>query len=44
MIKNLTKRYKILFPFVKEIIEDITRKGGSVPILLNEGRFRFKKN
>ena len=24
-----------IFPFAKEIIEDLTRKGGSVPILLN---------
>ena len=31
-------------PGIKEIIEDITRKGGSVPILLNEVDFSFEKN
>ena len=35
---------KILFPFVKEIIEDLTRKGGSVPIVLNEIGYDLKKN
>tara|TARA_B100000242_G_scaffold114280_1_gene79724 strand:+ start:1756 stop:2187 length:432 start_codon:yes stop_codon:yes gene_type:complete len=35
---------KILFPFVKEIVEDITRKGGSMPISLNEVDFRLIKN
>ena len=34
---------KILFPFVKEIIEDVTKKGGSVPILLNEIDFKLRK-
>ena len=34
---------KILFPFVREIIEDITRKGGGVPILLNEIDFDLRK-
>ena len=33
---------KLLFPFVKEIIEDITRKGGSIPILLNDLDFSLK--
>ena len=33
---------KLLFPFVKEIIEDITRKGGSIPILLNDLDFNLK--
>ena len=43
--KSLTEKgVKFLFPFVKEIIEDITRKGGSVPILLNEIDFSFKKD
>ena len=43
--KLLTEKgIKLLFPFVKEIIEDITRKGGSVPILLNEVNFNLKKN
>ena len=36
------KGINLLFPFVKEIIEDITRKGGSVPILLNEVNFNLK--
>ena len=35
---------ELLFPFAKEIIEDITRKGGSVPILLNEVKFNLKKD
>ena len=35
---------KLLFPYVKEIIEDITQKGGSVPILLNEIDFEIKKD
>ena len=38
------KGVKLLFPFVKEIIEDITRKGGSVPILLNEVDFSLEKD
>ena len=43
--KLLTEKgIKLLFPFVKEIIEDITRKGGSVPILLNEVDFNLKKD
>ena len=33
---------KLLFPYVKEIIEDITRKGGSIPILLNDIDFNLK--
>ena len=42
--KLLTEKgIKILFPFVKKIIEDITREGGSVPILLNEIDFDLKK-
>ena len=36
------KGTKLLFPFVKEIIEDITRKGGSIPILLNDIDFNLK--
>ena len=35
---------KLLFPFAKEIIEDITQKGGSVPILLNDVDFELKKD
>ena len=38
------KGVKLLFPFVKEIIEDITRKGGSIPILLNELNFDLSKD
>ena len=38
------KGINLLFPFVKEIIEDITRKGGSVPILLNDVNFNLKKD
>ncbi len=42
--KLLTEKgIKLLFPFAKEIIEDITRKGGSVPILLNEVNLNLKK-
>ena len=33
---------KLLFPFVKEIIEYITRKGGSIPIQLNDIDFNLK--
>ena len=40
--KLLTKKgLKLLFPFVKDIIEDITQKGGSIPILLNEIDFNL---
>ena len=43
--KLLTEKgIKLLFPFVKEIIEDITKKGGSVPILLNEVNFALKED
>ncbi len=43
--KLLTEKgLNLLFPFVKEIIEDITRKGGSVPILLNEVNFNLKND
>ena len=43
--KLLTEKgVQLLFPFVKEIIEDITRKGGSVPILLNEVDISFDKD
>ena len=33
---------KLLFPFLKEIIEYITQRGGSVPVLLNEIDFDLK--
>ena len=43
--EHLTKNgIKILFPFVKEIVEDITRRGGSLPISLNETDYRLIKN
>ena len=43
--KFLTEKgIELLFPFVKEIIEDITQKGGSVPIVLNEINFNLKKD
>ena len=43
--EELTKKgIKILFPFVKGIVEDITRNGGSMPILLNEVDFNLIKN
>ena len=42
--KLLTEKgIELLFPFCKEIIEDITRKGGSIPILLNEIDFNLEK-
>ena len=41
--KSLTENgVKLLFPFVKEIVEIITQKGGSVPILLNEIDFELR--
>ena len=43
--KELTKSgTKVLFPFVKEIVEDITRRGGSVSVSLNEVDFNLIKN
>ena len=43
--KELTKSgIKVLFPFVKEIVEDITRNGGSIPVSLNEIDFNLIKN
>ena len=43
--KILTEKgIKLLFPFAKEIIETITQKGGSVPILLREIDFELKKS
>ena len=42
--KTLTaKGTKLLFPFVKDIVEFITKKGGIVPILLKEPDFSLKK-
>ena len=43
--KLLTEKgIKLLFPYCKEIIEDITRKGGSIPILLKEIDFKLEKS
>ena len=43
--KELTKSgTKVLFPFVKEIVEDIIRRGGSMSISLNEVDFNLIKN
>ena len=43
--EELTKiGIKMLFPFVKEIVEDITKKGGIMPISLNEVDFKLIKN
>jgi preprotein translocase subunit SecB len=43
--KELTESgTKVLFPFVKEIVEDITRRGGSFPVSLNEVDFNLVKN
>lgn len=43
--KELTESgTKVLFPFVKEIVEDIIRRGGSFPVSLNEVEFNLIKN
>ena len=43
--KLLTEKgVKMLFPFCREIIENITRKGGSIPILLKEIDFNLEKS
>ena len=43
--KLLTKKgIKLLFPFAKEIIENIIQKGGSVPILLKEIDFELENS
>ena len=43
--KSLSEKgIKLLFPFVKEIIEDITLKGGSIPISLKESNFDLRKD
>ena len=35
--KNLTQNgLELIYPFAKEIVENITQKGGSVPIILND--------
>ena len=35
---------KILFPFAKEVIEDVMKRGGSIPITLNAIDFSLTKN
>ena len=35
---------KLIYPFAKDIIEDLTQKGGSVPISLNSEDFILRKN
>ena len=35
---------KLIYPFAKNIIEDLTQKGGSVPISLNSEDFILKHN
>ena len=43
--KLLTEKgVKMLFPFCREIIENITRKGGSIPILLKEIDFNLERS
>ena len=42
--KTLTEKgSKLLFPFVKDIVEIITKKGGVVPVLLKEPDFSLRK-
>ena len=43
--KELTESgTKVLFPFIKEIVEDITRRGGGFPVSLNEVDTNLIKN
>ena len=35
---------KLIYPYAKDIIEDLTQKGGSVPISLNSEDFILRKN
>ena len=43
--KLLTEKgIKLLFPFAKQIIENITQNGGSIPVLLKEIDFELKKS
>ena len=43
--KFLTEKgIKLLFPFAKEIIENVTQNGGSIPVLLKEIDFKLKKS
>ena len=37
------KALRLLFPFAKEIVENITQNGGSIPISLNEIDIELKK-
>ena len=43
--KSITEEgLKLIYPFAKNIIEDLTQKGGSVPITLNSEDFVLRKN
>ncbi len=43
--KNLTKHaLHLIFPFAKEIVEYLSRKGGSIPVTLNHIDFKLKEN
>ena len=43
--KFLTEKgIKLLFPFAREIIENVTQNGGSIPVLLKEIDFKLKKS
>ena len=35
---------KLIYPYAKVIVEDLTKKGGSVPISLNNDTFILTKN
>ena len=40
--KSLTQNgLKLIYPFAKEIVENITQKGGSVPIILDDIDFNI---
>ena len=43
--KLLTEKgIKLLFPFAREIIENITQNGGSIPVFLKEIDFKLKES
>ena len=43
--KSITEEgLKLIYPFAKDIIEDLTQKGGSVPITLKNNDFTLRKN
>ena len=35
---------KLIYPYVKDVIEDLTKKGGSVPVTLSNEDFILKEN